>query len=231
MATASDADRIEFVGTPRRLVAVGALPEVEGELSLEGEAAGLVSERHRALHAHALRGRRGMSLRLRPDAPPGDHQAVLRAGGQSWPVRLHVLPQVEVQMTPAGLSFTGAPGERVSCRAAIANSGNVAVELPKLAPVGIFADDGLESAFAATYADGADDFEEVFEAFHRRLREAHGGLMKLSITEGAGPLAPGASAVLEITAQLPEKLTRGRRYHGVWRTGFLNVAVKVTASK
>lgn len=223
---------IEFVGTPRRMVAIGAIPDLDGaEARLEGGAAGFLESRRSALRARTRRGTPAMKLRLRPDTPPGDHEAMLHAGERSWPVRVHVLPRVAVKMTPAGLHFTAEPGARATCLAALVNEGNVAVELPRVAGVGIFDDNGIESAFAATYAQESDSLDDFFETFHRRLREAHGGLMKLSLTRGAGSLEPGASAAIEITAQLPEKLARGHRYHGVWNAGFANVAVKVTASK
>lgn len=226
------AEAIAFVGTPRRMVAVGPVPDLDGaEVRLEGGAAGFLALRRSPLRARTRRGAPAMKLRLRPDTPPGDHEAVLHAGDRSWPVRVHVLPRLSVKMTPAGLSFTAAPGGRATCTAAVVNEGNVAVELPKVAGVGIFDDDGIESAFAATYAQEADSLDDFFETFHKRLREAHGGLMKLSLTRGAGSLEPGASAIIEITAQLPEKLTRGHRYHGVWNAGFARVAVKVNASK
>lgn len=226
------AAEIEFIGPPHRMIAVGLIPDLEpSEVRIEGKVADCLDTRRAPLRARRARGHQQLKLRLRPDTPPGDYLATLHAGERSWSALVRVLPHPRVQMVPAELSFSGAPGARATCLAVLLNEGNVAIELPKVVPVGIFDDDGVESAFAATYARGAETFDDFFGTFHGRLREAHGGLLKLRLVRGAGKLAPCSSVALEVTAELPEALTRGHRYHGVWSTDFSTIAVSVTARK
>ena len=236
MATKAEtkAPALEFIGPPRRLIAVGNLPaDPAGELRLEGEISsymksgpgGLKLRRRRHAEAPELR------LRLAPNTPAGDYKATLKAGKKSQAVIVRVLPETRVAVSPAELSFRGAAGARVTQLATLINKGNETVEVPRTAAVGIFDDDGIETAFASTYGKKVTSVDAFLTHFTGKLREAHGGLMKLALKRGAGRHAPGTAAALEIVAELPAGLVAGHRYHGVWSTDFASFAVSVIAQK
>lgn len=221
---------IEFIGPPRRLIAVGALPDLAAmEFDLEGPLANFLASTRPALRLRQARGSRRLKLRLRPDTPPGDYPGVLRTGKQTWPANARVQPFLRARLEPAELSFRGSPGETATCLTILVNEGNVPVELPKHAPLGIFDDDGIETAFAATYRENGETIDAFLSTFTRKLREAHGGLMKLSLLRGAGSHPPGAAVAVEVAAELPGALLKGHRYHGIWSTDFANIAVSVIA--
>jgi len=223
----SAAGEIEFIGPPRRLIAVGALPGIgAGEIGLEGPLADFVPRARPALR----QGRGGrLELRLRPDTPPGEHAGVLRSGKESWPAKARVQPVLRARVGPAEMSFRGSPGSTATVLTTLVNEGNVPVELPKFVPIGLFDDDGVETAFATTYRENGETIDAFLSTFTRKLREAHGGLMKLSLARGAGSHPPGAIVAIEVAADLPAALLKGHRYHGIWSTDFANIAVSVTA--
>lgn len=229
-AARTAAGEIEFIGPPRRLVAVGALPDIAAaDLGLEGPLAEFIPSTRPALRLRARRGSRRLKLRLRPETPPGDYACVLRTGKESWPAKARVQPFLSARLAPAELSFRGSPGATAIFLTTLVNEGNVPVELPRFVPVGLFDDDGVETAFATTYRENGETIDAFLSTFTKKLREAHGGLMKLSLVRGAGSHPPGARVALEVAADLPAALLNGHRYHGIWSTDFANIAVSVIA--
>jgi hypothetical protein len=146
-------------------------------------------------------------------------------------VMVRVLPVVQVMSNPSELSFVGAPGSTATALLTLVNAGNVPVDLPKTAPIGVFDDEGVETAFAATYGKTVETFDNFVQIFHGKLREAHGGVMKLTLTRGAGVHLPGARAVVEMALDLPKDLKPGHRYHGVFSTDFAALSLSVITLK
>lgn len=222
---------IEFVGPPRGLIAVGDIGELAGaDWHLDGDIATYLAQRGQALRPRRRAGG-GLRLRLLPHTPPGDYAARLCVGDTFVETVVRVLPAVQVTISPAELAFIGAPGSTAVALMTLINAGNVPVDLPKTAPVGIFDDDGVETAFAATYGKPIETFDSFVQIFHGKLREAHGGVMKLSVTRGAGVHLPGATAVVEMALELPGNLRPGHRYHGVFSTDFTALAISVMTLK
>ena len=222
---------IEFVGPPRGLIAVGDIGDLAGpDWHLDGSITAYLAQRGQALRPRRRAGG-GLRLRLLPHTPPGDYAARLCVGEKFVDTVVRVLPAVQVTISPSELSFVGAPGSTASALMTLVNAGNVPVELPKTAPVGIFDDEGVETAFAATYGKPIETFDNFVQIFHGKLREAHGGVMKLTVTRGAGVHQPGTSAVVEFSLDLPGDLRPGHRYHGVFSTDFAALAISVIAIK
>ncbi len=231
-AQATDTGMIEFLGPPRRLVAVGDIPDFAGEVEIRGELAAFVPPGRQALQRRRA-GRRGPArvyLRLDPATPPGDYGGELVADKESRKITARVLAEPRVTVLAGELDFVGAVDSRATARLAIANDGNTEIELPRVIAIGLFEDSGLETAFAASYArpvKGIDDFVEVF---HGKLREAHSGVQKLAVTRGAGRHAPGTSFAAEFALDLKEGFRAGRRYHGVASTDFGDFSLSVSVT-
>ena len=218
---------IEFVGPPRGLIAVGNIGDLAGaDWRLDGAIANYLAQRGTALRQSRRLGG-GLRLRLLPHTPPGSYAAKLYVGDRSVDAMVQVLPAVQVTINPSELSFVGIPGGAVTALMTLVNAGNVAVELPNTAPVGIFDDEGVETAFAATYGKPIETFDSFVQIFHGKLREAHGGVMKLTVTRGAGMHLPGSSAVVEMSLDLPKDLKPGHRYHGVFSTDFAALSMSI----
>lgn len=167
-------------------------------------------------------------LRLDPVTPPGDYTAVIElADGGQREVTLSVQPQPRLRVLPGELRFTGAPGGAVSAQVLVENRGNVAVDIGDTLVTGVFDDDGIETALASTYRMDSDDLGRIVGNLFARLRDAHGGLLRLRVAEGAGTLAPGERRVLTLQTTLASRLHRGHGYHGVLQIGEHGMAVHI----
>jgi hypothetical protein len=176
-------------------------------------------------------GERGhLRLRLPRATPPGRYNASIRTDKTTVPVEIEVAPYRRLKAAPAGVTFAGKPGQDVSVSITFKNAGNSNIDIPERSHVGIYDDDGIETAFASAYRDEVQDPMEMIKAFVRKLREGHGGLLKLRI-QGAGMLEPGHHRTMTVTGHLPESVKPGHAYHGVWTIEGLNYAVFVEVSK
>ncbi|HET9640762.1 MAG TPA: hypothetical protein VFP12_16325 [Allosphingosinicella sp.] len=172
-----------------------------------------------------------LRLRLAPTAPVGRHQAELRLSGKSVPVEIDIAARPSLRAFPPSAHFVGSPGEDPSVEIDLANRGNVAIDLPERSAVGIFDDIGLETAFAETYRSESDDPVQLLGSWLRSLRGGYGGLLKLRIDSGAGPLAPGEERSFRLSAHFPEGLKRGHSYHGVWKLGPLHHRITLAVQR
>lgn len=223
---------IEFIGPPGRLVAVGDVPKVQGPPRISGKLEAFLVPGREALRVRSA-GRRGaarIGLRLDPRTPPGDYEGEMAAGEEAYRILAHVLPDMRVAVLAGELAFSGSVGETAIASLAIANDGNMEIELPRAIAIGLFDDDGLEAAFAASYAKPVTGIDAFVEVFHGKLREAHSGLQKLSITRGVGKHGPGTSFAAEFALELRAPMRPGRRYHGVASTDFGEFSISVSVS-
>lgn len=220
---------IEFVGPPRRLVAVGDIPLIEDVPELSGPLTKLLPPGRQALRVRNG-GRRAaaLSLRLAPETPAGDYKGKLVAGKSAYQVLARVLPETGASVLVGGLDFVGKLGTRAKATLAIANTGNTELRLPRAFPIALFDDDGLESAFAASYAKPRKTVDDFFATFHDRLRASHSGIIKLAVSRGYGAHAPGTSFSAEFTLNLTQPLKTGHRYHGVASTDFAEFPITVS---
>jgi hypothetical protein len=226
---------VHFAGPPQRLQLLSA-PDIDlanAEIEVGADLAGAARvERSppRLRRRRPASGRPPLRIRIDRATPPGEYDAVLLSGDTRHAVRITVEAAPRLHATPAGLRFAGAPGDEAVARIVLANTGNVAIDIPKLTSVGVYDDDGVEEAFAQTYRLETDDPTALVGHLLHKLREGHGGLMKIQI-DGAGPLPPGTSRELSLRAELAPKLRPGHSYHGVWSLDPLHVAVGVTVRR
>lgn len=172
-----------------------------------------------------------LKVRLSNATKPGLYHATLETSDGSIPVDINVEPRSRLVIAPVELALSGAPGDKVQSRLLFSNKGNVTLAIPESDTLGIYDDDGIETAFASTYRMESDDLSKLFANFAAKLRDGHGGLLKLRLLEGSGKLEPGTSRSVLIEAQLPSKLKPGHNYHGVWSLLTAEHAVTVAVNK
>lgn len=231
-AANTDTRTIEFLGPPRGLVAVGDVPEFSGAPEVTGKLAAFLLPGRQALRVRRA-GRRGAGrvlLRLDPTTPPGDYEGEVATGKETCKVIARVLPDPRVTVLAGELAFAGPLDKKATASLAIANDGNTEIELPRAIPIGLFDDDGLETAFAASYAKPVKGIDAFVEVFHGKLSEAHSGIQKLSVTRGHGKHGPGSSFSAEFALELKAPLRPGRRYHGVASTDFGEFSISVSVT-
>ena len=222
----------EFLGTPARLVAVGEIPEFSGVPEIKGKLAPFLLSGRQALRFRQA-GRRGaarLHLRLDPTTPPGDYAGEIVTGKETHKFVARVLPDARVSVLAGELDFSGPLDSKPTASLAIANDGNTEIELPRAIPIGLFDDEGLETAFAASYAKPVSGIDAFVEVFHGKLREAHSGVQKLSVIRGYGTHAPGTSFAAEFALELKPPFRPGRRYHGVASTDFGEFSISVSVT-
>lgn len=223
-----------FRGPPRRLQLHGELPE-GNDLQLEPESK-ISSAFLESRHAFKLKYNRGgklssLKMKLGPTVLPGHYKATLKTSKGRVPVEIHVEERPRISVSPAQLSISGAAGDKVKVHVLFTNKGNVGFDIPKTDSVGIYDDDGIETAFASMYRKEENSVDKMLSHFLGKLRDGHGGLLKLRIVEGSGLLPPGGKSSVVLEAQIPSKLKAGHSYHGVWSTSFSENLITVSVKK
>jgi len=220
---------VDFFGPPTRLRLAAANPEpfraARGAHWPEGERAA-----RRGARPSLRPGRDAAATRLRLDplTPPGDYTVMLElADGGEREAHVVVEARPRLRVSPSGLRLEGAPGGAASARLLVENRGNVGVTIGDALVTGVFDDDGIETALASTYRLDTDDVNRIVGHVFARLRDAHGGLLRLRVTEGAGEIAPGERRMLALETTLSSKLRRGHGYHGVLEIGQHGIAVEL----
>jgi hypothetical protein len=232
MSTETYASGLRLFGTPRRLVLVGDLPEGgDWTLALPEELTGQNGK-------HVLRLPRGRPLaerpprfRLRATTPPGTYAAKLESEDQVLPVTIEVTAAPGLTVTPGTVGFAALAGAATRARVAMSNRGNTDVVVPARGFAGLYDDDGIELAFAETYRQPMDEPARLPGFWLSRLREGHGGLLRLDVVDGSGPLIPGESRMITVATTLSDHLRSGHSYHGFWKVGPLKLAVAVAVGR
>ena len=207
-----------FSGPPRKLLLHEPHFDLEGSFTLELDDPLLADDTH-----HKVRIKRDKQGKLKPvkiklerSTPPGKYSSHLKSSSANIPIELEVQENIALSMSPPQLAVEGCSGTRVTCSLVLTNKGNVSLDIPRNHHLGIYDDDGVETAFASTYRMDEDDPIELFGNFIHKLRDGYGGLLKLRIIKGYGALPAGASRKVSIEVALQKKLIPRHDYHGVW---------------
>ncbi|RDH84492.1 MAG: hypothetical protein DIZ80_03160 [endosymbiont of Galathealinum brachiosum] len=223
-----------FRGPPGRLLLHSSLPSVYGiDFKPDKKLSSVIGNtksvfKFRSDNSGELK---KLKVRLSPNIEPGLYHALLETQEGPITVDIDVEPRKRLTMSPVQMSLNGSPGDKVKIYVLFSNKGNVPLSIIKSDSIGIYDDDGIETAFASTYRMESKDLAEIFSNFSEKLRDGHGGLLKLRVLEGSGELKPGACRSVLIEVQLPSKLKPGHSYHGVWSLNSSEYAVTVTANK
>lgn len=224
-----------FRGSPRRLKLQGDLPagkdlEFEPGKSLLNF---VCNTRRPFKKKQDRQGKvKGLRLKLDSSTPPGLYKAAVKSSDKkSIAVEVHVEARSRITVTPAQMALSGKSGDKARILVMISNRGNTIVKIPTTDSLGIFDDKGIETAFASTYRQIDADVNTLLGHFVGKLREGHGGLLKLRILKGHGTLQPGTSTALEVEALIPSKLKPGHNYHGVWRIASVNYKITLAVKK
>jgi hypothetical protein len=232
-AVSANLGALRLSGSPRRLTLTSAaLADAEsGELAVPESLADFAGGRTVAVPIRRKRGDVRVKLRLAANTPPGSYAAQLRVGDKSLPVTIDVAPSQRLRIHPSSADFVGDAKATADVVLTLHNRGNVPIEVPERLTVGMYDDEGLETAFADTYRQDTDDPLKLLGNWIIKLREGYGGLMRIRVTEGAGAVPPGAERRLTLQATFQDGLRAGHTYHGVWVLGPVNFRVHAAIRK
>jgi hypothetical protein len=155
-----------------------------------------------------------LKLGLSRSLPPGSYAGSIQVGSIRLPFVAEVQGEAHLAVSPPSLSLEVAPDGEVSTEISVVNTGNAPCEVGRVYAFGLFRVDGLEDALGATYRSEKDDQRPWIDRLGTHLTDAHGGLARVQVKEGAGPLAPGEMRTLRLALHFPAKLAPGRAYTG-----------------
>jgi hypothetical protein len=167
-------------------------------------------------------------MQLPRDTPPGTYRGVLTLGGVERPIVAEVEPRVFLRAAPPSLELTGGPRQRVTATMVLMNRGNVAVEVGRAHAFSLFDEGGIECAIGRAAVARLRPGERRIDRFADALAEMHGGLVRMSVDPGKGPVQPGETRALRLSLTVPERLQPGHAYSGSWALHNFNYSVRIT---
>jgi len=157
-----------------------------------------------------------------PDATaPGTYEGRARLGDAEHTLVAEVEPWPFLSFAPPLVRLEAASGEDVEAHVTVLNGGNVAIEIAGAYAFGLFADEGVELAFADAFRDepgpkpagratsATTKPANRFDRFVEGVADQHGGFVRVRVAEGAGVLAPGELRSLGLVFRFPEGLESG----------------------
>jgi hypothetical protein len=166
---------------------------------------------------------RSVSVRMSidPYTPPGEYEAELEVGGETTPIKLHVIEKVDLSIFPDRLIIRDAPGASVSKRIIVRNNGNVPVSIGEIGAV-VLEDERLECRLVRRIVAALDSENEEAE-LEDHLRTAiaqaqsvfqQAGALRVRNRSGTVTIEPGSTEPIDLEIQLPNSLDRRTRYTG-----------------
>jgi hypothetical protein len=157
-----------------------------------------------------------LRLSLPADVAPGAYRGTLRVDDQERPAVVEVDPAPLLHVVPEQLRIQAHPGDLVGADLTLLNQGNVPVALRDVQAIGIFMSGGVERALRRAYVQKMADGQRRMDVIADSLADAHGGLVRMKIEEGAGDIGPGEVRELSVVLHLPSDMERGAMYGGNW---------------
>lgn len=226
---------IQMSGTPRNLLLHGNVPK-----SLTRDFAVSFHSGGDALNEKQCRFRTrkdksgtltSFKAKLPHSTPPGAYKATLKCEEKEFEVEIEVQEKRRLRIHPINIHIEGKPSAKITSHLLFSNKGNVPIEIPDKSIVGIYDDDGIETAFASAYKMESNDAMQLVQKFVEKLRAGHGGLLKIRLLEGAGQLPANTQQAVKAEFQISESVKPGHSYHGVWSIGPAEYAITVTVTK
>jgi hypothetical protein len=227
-ATNKDAGAIRFRGIPvsiAGIIAEGASQTGDMMIAMRGYPA-----KDSSLDVHVLTDidPRIIRIMLPADVPPGIYDGTLTDGQTERAVVIEVESAPHLRVVPEQLRIDAKPGETIKRSLTVINSGNVPVNLRRVQAFGVFMAGGVERALRRGYVHTLSADERRVDIIANHLADAHGGLVKMTITQGAGSIAPGALLALDVDVKIPTGLVAGSIYGGNWEPPGLVYPVTIT---
>jgi len=153
---------------------------------------------------------------LNPQTPPGTYEAVVAVGGNEKKVKMIVQENVELELSPSKVSFTGvAPGLVHKTEVLLVNRGNVPVTVPDIKHSTTLDFDFLCRSFSKAIRDkGNEGFMATMDEVTRDIQKDMAGWLQINIAECGQQVKGGTSLLLHFSITLPEKINVRNDYYG-----------------
>ncbi len=233
MARTKAGEPLRLQGAPHRLVGRvplnggltrEALADMPLKISLGGgvAATGILPPRVRVADPSVAI----LKLRLPRSTPPGEYAGAAELGGRSVPVSAEVQPFHRLRATPPSASLRVTPGKAVPLEIGLANLGNVPADIQARHTFCVFDSSGIDRALYVALTEEPPSGQRRIDRLMDELATYHGGLVRLDVVDGAGPLPPGEQRALRLELRFSERVRPGRAYAGIWLLENLRFAVR-----
>lgn len=168
-----------------------------------------------------------LSFRLPNSTPPGSYRGNIELGEERVPIVVEVEPRASLRFLRSRLAFREEPGARTTAELMVCNRGNVGVVVPEEDKFCIFADDGLVQAMYSGLVEEDGDGKQRLDRIMDELAKAHGGLVRVRVIKGAGPVTPEEVRKLSVEFHFSHRLTGGHTYRGSWSVSGASLEVQI----
>lgn len=157
--------------------------------------------------------------KISPDTPPGTYESILHIGGAEKKVKMIVQPNIQIDVTPLTIHFTGViPGESYYAQLSFINSGNLPFKVPDLKHVNTFDEDYLCRALSLAIREkGSEGFSATLDDFTKNINKDMADWAIAKLDESGKILQPGESTQLHLTLTLPKNVDSNKDYFGTIR--------------
>jgi hypothetical protein len=220
---------VRFKGPPNRLLATVELPEAFPT----GKPCHVILANTDSLPLSVRRLRSApplvstLSFRLPKSTPPGSYEGNVELGEKQIPVVVDVEPRVSSRFIRSRFACKERPGARTTAELVLLNRGNVEISVPREDTFCIFADDGLARAMYRGLVEEDGDGKQRIDRIMDELAKAHGGLVRVTVTEGSGPVAPEEVRELSVELHFSHRLVGGNTYRGTWSFSQASLEVEI----
>jgi hypothetical protein len=160
-------------------------------------------------------GVQALRLELSPTTPPGSYTGRVRLPDGEWPLTADVVAHPHlVAISPPG-ELAAEPGGQVEFELEVVNAGNVQFELRAAYRCWLFDVGGLSRSLVAGLTADVHGSERV-GVVAEELAASGGGVARIRVHDGSGPIEPGEARTLRASAELDPNIRPGRSYVGYW---------------
>lgn len=220
---------LRFRGAPTRLLALLDLPEAlvsannACKVTLDGKWLPLSVRRLRCKEPTFST----LSFRLPMSTPPGSYRGSADLGGKQIPIMVDVEPRSCLRFMPSKLVYRGKSGTGFSDEVILLNLGNVEVEIPAKDTFCLFDSSGVARAFYRGLTEENPTEKGRIDRVMDELAKSHGGLMRVTVSKGAGRLAVEEARELAFDLHFSRRLSAGHTYRGTWQVAEASLEVEI----
>lgn len=156
---------------------------------------------------------RGLRSSLPVDFPAAEYEGELNIADRAYRVTVRVDPRMSYRLFPSLLYFRAGPDQLIEDEITLLNVGNVPIALRARCGLGLYDNDGVESAAYKAFSQSMKPDVARSEALFEGLARGHGGLAAVELI-GADVVAPGEMLAVRLRARLPDRIQYGHNYFG-----------------
>jgi hypothetical protein len=168
-----------------------------------------------------------LTFRLPRTTKPGHYDGKMELGGSERPIVVDVEARPQMRFYPSYLSLAAHPDEHLEINVGAANLGNVEIPIERRSTFCLFDPRGVDVAIYHALTEEPPADQRRLDRAAEGIAESHGGLVRATVRDGAGPLPPGEFRELVVDLHFSERVRPGRSYYGAWFLGESGLGLQV----